>query len=118
MGAQVCCFRRHGTLKRSLFARSIISVPMGKHFADVTVRQLTGNLASPVFPLEFYAQQVDSHCKFSAVFSLCCGPMADDEDDTDPGLAGLSPEFQAMVGGLAGHTAMFAKVLQKTGRAR
>lgn len=37
----------------------------------------------------------------------------DDEDDTDPGLAGLSPEFQAMVGGLAGHTAQFAKLLEK-----
>lgn len=37
----------------------------------------------------------------------------DDEDDTDPGLAGLSPEFQAMVGGLAGHTAQFAKLLER-----
>mmetsp|Transcript_58826 Transcript_58826/g.117705 ORF Transcript_58826/g.117705 Transcript_58826/m.117705 type:complete len:379 (+) Transcript_58826:77-1213(+) len=39
--------------------------------------------------------------------------MADDDDGTDPGLAGLSPEFQAMVGGLAGHTASFAKVLER-----
>mmetsp|Transcript_13745 Transcript_13745/g.18580 ORF Transcript_13745/g.18580 Transcript_13745/m.18580 type:complete len:378 (-) Transcript_13745:261-1394(-) len=37
----------------------------------------------------------------------------DDQDDTDKGLAGLSPEFQAMVGGLAGHTASFAKVLER-----
>jgi len=37
----------------------------------------------------------------------------DEEDDTDPGLAGLSPEFQAMVGGMAGHTAQFAKLLEK-----
>jgi len=37
----------------------------------------------------------------------------DDDDGTDPGLAGLSPEFQAMVGGLAGHTAQFAKVLDR-----
>eukprot|EP00928_Gymnodinium_smaydae_P087805 TRINITY_DN72001_c0_g1_i1.p1 TRINITY_DN72001_c0_g1~~TRINITY_DN72001_c0_g1_i1.p1 ORF type:complete len:380 (-),score=74.81 TRINITY_DN72001_c0_g1_i1:106-1245(-) len=39
--------------------------------------------------------------------------MADNEDDTDPGLAGLSPEFQAMVGGLAGHTASFARTLER-----
>uniref|UniRef100_A0A7S4RAN9 type I protein arginine methyltransferase n=1 Tax=Alexandrium monilatum TaxID=311494 RepID=A0A7S4RAN9_9DINO len=37
----------------------------------------------------------------------------DDDDGTDPGLAGLSPEFQAMVGGLAGHTASFAKMLER-----
>ncbi|CAL1134627.1 unnamed protein product [Cladocopium goreaui] len=37
----------------------------------------------------------------------------DSVDDTDPGLAGLSPEFQAMLGGLAGHTASFAKILEK-----
>eukprot|EP00419_Tripos_fusus_P009978 CAMPEP_0172659436 /NCGR_PEP_ID=MMETSP1074-20121228/3429_1 /TAXON_ID=2916 /ORGANISM="Ceratium fusus, Strain PA161109" /LENGTH=345 /DNA_ID=CAMNT_0013474913 /DNA_START=53 /DNA_END=1091 /DNA_ORIENTATION=- len=37
----------------------------------------------------------------------------DEEDDTDLGLAGLSPEFQAMVGGMAGHTAQFAKLLEK-----
>jgi len=37
----------------------------------------------------------------------------DDEDDRDPGLAGLSPEFQAMVGGLAGHTASFAKLIER-----
>lgn len=37
----------------------------------------------------------------------------DDDDTTDPGLAGLSPEFQAMVGGLAGHAASFAKVLER-----
>lgn len=39
--------------------------------------------------------------------------MADDDDDADKGLAGLSPEFQAMVGGMAGHTASFAKLLEK-----
>lgn len=39
--------------------------------------------------------------------------MADDNDDTDAGLAGLSPEFQAMIGGMAGHTAHFAKLLEK-----
>lgn len=39
--------------------------------------------------------------------------MADDDEDCDRGLAGLSPEFQAMVGGLAGHTASFAKMLEK-----
>jgi len=37
----------------------------------------------------------------------------DDQDDDDPGLAGLSPEFQAMLGGLAGHTASFGKMLEK-----
>lgn len=37
----------------------------------------------------------------------------DDADDTDPGLAGLSPEFQAMIGGMAGHTAQFQKLLEK-----
>mmetsp|Transcript_42945 Transcript_42945/g.96810 ORF Transcript_42945/g.96810 Transcript_42945/m.96810 type:complete len:385 (+) Transcript_42945:76-1230(+) len=37
----------------------------------------------------------------------------DDDDKPDPGLKGLSAEFQAMVGGLAGHTASFAKVLEK-----
>mmetsp|Transcript_55294 Transcript_55294/g.103703 ORF Transcript_55294/g.103703 Transcript_55294/m.103703 type:complete len:369 (+) Transcript_55294:45-1151(+) len=37
----------------------------------------------------------------------------DPEDDSDPGLAGLSPEFQAMLGGLSGHTASFAKMLEK-----
>lgn len=37
----------------------------------------------------------------------------DDDDGEDPGLAGLSPEFQAMVGGLAGHTASFAKILER-----
>lgn len=39
--------------------------------------------------------------------------MADDSDDEDKGLAGLSPEFQAMVGGLAGHTASFAQLLER-----
>lgn len=43
--------------------------------------------------------------------------MADDSDD-DPGLAGLSPEFQAMVGGLAGHTASFAKILDRRAAAQ
>ena len=33
--------------------------------------------------------------------------------DDDPGLAGLSPEFQAMLGGLAGHTKAFAQLLEK-----
>jgi len=42
----------------------------------------------------------------------------DDEDDTDPGLAGLSPEFQAMVGGLAGHTAQFAALLERRSAAK
>lgn len=37
----------------------------------------------------------------------------DDPDDTDLGLAGLSPEFQAMIGGMAGHTAHFAKMLER-----
>lgn len=36
-----------------------------------------------------------------------------DDDEPDRGLAGLSPEFQAMVGGLAGHTASFAKMLER-----
>jgi len=36
----------------------------------------------------------------------------DEPDETDPGLAGLSAEFQAMVGGLEGHTASFAKLLE------
>eukprot|EP00929_Paragymnodinium_shiwhaense_P089027 TRINITY_DN49292_c0_g1_i1.p1 TRINITY_DN49292_c0_g1~~TRINITY_DN49292_c0_g1_i1.p1 ORF type:complete len:380 (-),score=107.27 TRINITY_DN49292_c0_g1_i1:43-1182(-) len=39
--------------------------------------------------------------------------MADFDDDDDPGLAGLSPEFQAMIGGMAGHTASFAKLLER-----
>mmetsp|Transcript_85892 Transcript_85892/g.152112 ORF Transcript_85892/g.152112 Transcript_85892/m.152112 type:complete len:382 (-) Transcript_85892:94-1239(-) len=43
--------------------------------------------------------------------------MADDSDD-DPGLAGLSPEFQAMVGGMAGHTASFAKILERRAAAQ
>jgi hypothetical protein len=42
----------------------------------------------------------------------------DSVDDTDPGLAGLSPEFQAMLGGLAGHTASFAKILETLGKWR
>eukprot|EP00428_Durinskia_dybowskii_P026908 CAMPEP_0170247290 /NCGR_PEP_ID=MMETSP0116_2-20130129/23433_1 /TAXON_ID=400756 /ORGANISM="Durinskia baltica, Strain CSIRO CS-38" /LENGTH=447 /DNA_ID=CAMNT_0010498169 /DNA_START=68 /DNA_END=1409 /DNA_ORIENTATION=+ len=37
----------------------------------------------------------------------------DDPDDTDPGLAGLSPEFQAMIGGMAGHAAQFAAMLER-----
>jgi len=37
----------------------------------------------------------------------------DDTDDVDVGLAGLSQEFQDMVGGLAGHTASFARLLEK-----
>jgi len=44
--------------------------------------------------------------------------MADFEDDTDPGLAGLSPEFQAMVGGIAGHSASFAAVLDRRAAAK
>jgi len=35
----------------------------------------------------------------------------DEPDDTDPGLAGLSQEFQDMIGGLQGHTESFAKML-------
>jgi len=42
----------------------------------------------------------------------------DIDDETDPGLAGLSPEFQAMVGGLAGHTASFAAVLERRAAAK
>lgn len=42
----------------------------------------------------------------------------DNEDDTDPGLTGLSPEFQAMVGGLAGHTASFAALLERRAAAK
>ena len=37
--------------------------------------------------------------------------MDDPDAATDLGLAGLSPEFQAMLGGMAGHTASFAKIL-------
>ncbi|CAE7199092.1 PRMT6.1 [Symbiodinium natans] len=35
------------------------------------------------------------------------------EDESDPGLAGLSPEFQAMLGGLSGHMASFSKLLEQ-----
>lgn len=42
----------------------------------------------------------------------------DDDSDDDPGLAGLSPEFQAMVGGLAGHTASFAKLIERRSAAQ
>eukprot|EP00913_Durusdinium_trenchii_P014900 g13974.t1 len=41
----------------------------------------------------------------------------DGPDDSDPGLAGLSPEFQAMLGGLSGHTAAFAQMLEKRTKA-
>lgn len=44
--------------------------------------------------------------------------MADLEDDTDPGLAGLSAEFQAMVGGMSGHAASFAAVLERRADAK
>ncbi|CAE8624433.1 unnamed protein product, partial [Polarella glacialis] len=37
----------------------------------------------------------------------------DDDDGADLGLAGLSPEFQAMLGGMAGHTALFATILDR-----
>lgn len=37
----------------------------------------------------------------------------DDPDDTDLGLAGLSPEFQAMIGGIEGHTAHFVKLIER-----
>lgn len=37
--------------------------------------------------------------------------MDDPDAAPDLGLAGLSPEFQAMLGGMAGHTASFAKIL-------
>jgi len=39
--------------------------------------------------------------------------MNDHDDGTDPGLAGLSPEFQKMIGGMAGHTATFQKLLER-----
>lgn len=42
----------------------------------------------------------------------------DNDEETDLGLAGLSPEFQAMVGGLAGHTASFAEVLERRAAAK
>lgn len=42
----------------------------------------------------------------------------DHEDDTDPGLAGLSAEFQAMVGGLEGHTASFAAIIDRRAEAK
>ena len=37
----------------------------------------------------------------------------DAADESDPGLAGLSPEFQAMLGGMSGHMASFSKLLEQ-----
>lgn len=42
----------------------------------------------------------------------------DHDDGADPGLAGLSPEFQAMVGGLSGHAASFSAVLERRAAAK
>ena len=53
----------------------------------------------------FSAEEILLLAEISAAMDL--------EDETDPGLAGLSPEFQAMLGGLSGHMASFSKLLEQ-----
>ncbi|CAJ1339144.1 unnamed protein product [Effrenium voratum] len=64
---------------------------------------LTPSLVSPSHP---------SDPRLAAVLPSGNRSAMDHEDD-DPGLAGLSPEFQAMLGGMAGHSASFAKLMEK-----